>query len=299
MGAERYRRERRAGESAEEALRRLLAEQHRIVVDNEPRAAKGSVKGLHEVRVAMRRMRTLARTFGPVAPKFLAKLDKRASKVCDRMGKARDLDVWIELFHDLEMAGGASGMPLRERRKVLAELRETRTRLATEALVCGTFRRVKESVADFVDHPPARRKRWPPVRAFAALRMREVRETIAERHRKVGRYSSESAHNLRRAGRRMRYLSEFFAAQVGRECVRAGYWITKAQAALGKMHDCDNALRLSRDLPPGAARASVRAGLRKRRKHFLGQFKTAWRHYADKRLQKAWLRRLALAAAED
>jgi len=101
---------------------------------------------------------------------------------------------------------------------------------------------------------------------------------------------------LRRAGRRMRYLSEFFAPRLGSACVRAGKWITKAQAALGKVHDCDSALELSKDLPTGRAQVAVRRALKKRRAAQLRKFKTAWRHFADRRLQKAWLARLEAAA---
>ena len=113
----------------------------------------------------------------------------------------------------------------------------------------------------------------------------------------MGSYSKGPAHDLRRAGRRLRYLAEFFAEDLGPACVRAGKWITKAQAALGKVHDCDSALELSRDLPSGAARAAVRRALRKRRAAQLRKFKTAWRRYADPRLQQAWRARLEAAAA--
>lgn len=290
----------RRAESADAALRRLLAEQFAVVAANEPRAHQGSVKGLHDIRVALRRMRTLAATFWPLDPAFLAQLDKRASKVCDRMGDARDLDVWIELFGSLEQAGGLDEIPLRERRAVRKALREARTRLTDEALACGAFRRVKQLVRQRLrQRLPRRASPPPPVEALAARRMLAVRELIGERHRKVGGFSSKPAHDLRRSGRRMRYLTEFFAKRLGPECVRAGKWITKAQAALGKMHDCDNALELSRELPTGKARAAVRRGLKKHRAAQLAKFKVAWRRYANRRLQQTWHKRLeATAAAE-
>lgn len=284
-------------ETAEETLRRLLAGQFAVVLDNEPRAREGSVKGLHDIRVALRRMRTLTVTFKPLDPAFLGKLDKRASKVCDRMGDARDLDVWIELFGELEEAGGHGELTRRERRAVRAALREARTRLAAEALACGAFRRIKQQLRDYLRRrPPGRRRPSPPVEALAAKRMLAVRRLIEERHRKLGSYSSGPAHDLRRSGRRLRYLSEFFGECFGREGERAGLWITRAQAALGKMHDCDNALELSKDLPTGKARAAVRRGLKKHRAAHLRKFKAAWRRYADKGLQNKWLKRLEAAA---
>ena len=285
--------------TADRVLRQHLAEQLAVIAENEPRAAKGSVEGLHDIRVALRRMRSLAMTFEPLDKGFLRALDRRAARLCDRMGDARDLDVWIELFLGLAKAGGLEGVSSRDRRAALAALRRERARLAADALACGAFRRVKKMVRERLRRRRApRRKPAPPPEAFAARRMRTVRGLIEERHRRVGNFSKGPAHDLRRAARRLRYLSEFFAEGLGAPCVRAGRWITKAQAALGKVHDCDSALELSRDLPTGTARAAVRRALKKRRASLLRKFKAAWRRYADRRLQKAWLARLEAAAAD-
>lgn len=289
----------RGVETADGVLRRHLAEQLAVVVKSEKRATKGSVEALHDLRVALRRIRSLAITFAELDPEFLGRLDRRVAKVCDRMGNARDLDVWIELFRSMVKEGGLDRVALQERRAVLVVLRRERTRLAAEALADVTFGRVKIMLRKFLrQRRPVRRKKIPAPDVFVARRMRVVRKLVAERYRKAGNFSRDPAHNLRRAGRRLRYLSEFFAAQLGPVCVRAGKWITKAQAALGKVHDCDSALELSQDLPSGAARAAVRRALKKRRAVQLRKFKTAWRHYADRRLQKTWLARLEAVASE-
>ena len=287
----------RRAETADKALRRLLAEQFAVVAKNEPRAAKGSVAALHDIRVALRRMRSLALAFWKLAPDFLEPLDKRASKVCDRMGSARDLDVWIELFRGMVRADGGKEIAARDGRAVLAALKRARTRAAADALSCGIFRRTKTMLREFLRRrPPVRGKKAPARERFAARRMLAVRWLIEERYRRVGNFSKEAAHDLRRAGRRMRYLTEFFAPWLGPDCVRAGKWIAKAQAALGKVHDCDSALEFTKDLPTGTARAAVRRALKKRRAAQLRKFKTAWRHYAGRRLQKAWRARLEAAA---
>ena len=284
--------------TADQALRRHLAAQWAAVAQNEKKARAGSVEALHDIRVALRRMRSLTTTFRTLDEAFLVRLDKRISKVCDRMGDARDLDVWIELFRDLVAAGGTAGISARDRRQVLALLRRQRTRLAADALDCGMFRRVKKMIRERLRRRlPQRSKKLPPPEVFEARRILAVRALIEARHGRVGNFSKGPAHDLRRAGRRLRYLSEFFAEGLGRESVRAGHWITKAQAALGKMHDCDSALDLSQDLPTGKARAAVRRALKKRRAAFLRKFKVAWCHYANPRLQEAWLVRLKAVSA--
>ena len=286
-------------ETADRTLRRLLAAQLAVVRAREPAARRGSVEALHDVRVALRRMRSLTTTFAKLEPKFLADLDARLSKTCDRMGDARDLDVWIELFRGLVAAGGAGSLSLRDRRRILAALRRRRTELAAAALACGPFLRTKRMLGEFLRG--RRRKRHsppPPPAAYAARRILKVRALVAERYGRVGNFSKGPAHDLRRSGRRLRYLSEFFAADLGRESVRAGRWITQAQAALGKVHDCDSALEFSRDLPAGGARTAVQRHLRRRRAAQLRKFKAAWRHYADRRLQQAWRARLGKWAGE-
>ncbi len=285
-------------ESADQVLRRHLSAQLAVIVKREPLAVQGSVEALHDIRVALRRMRSLCMTFEKLDKKFLGQLDRRASKLCDRMGDARDLDVWIALFRDMIREGGMDEVSVRDRRAVLFLLRRERTRLAAEALSCGSFRRVKQMLREYLRRRlPERRKERSPPEVYEAHRMLIVRRLIEDRYKRVGNYSKNPAHDLRRAGRRMRYLSEFYAEGLGNVCVRAGRWITKAQAALGKMHDCDSALDLSQDLPTGKARAAVRRALKKRRAEFLRKFKVAWRHYANPRLQEAWLARLKAVSA--
>lgn len=288
-----------SGETADQLLRKLLKKQLAVVKKNELRARKGSVKGLHDIRVALRRIRTLAMTFEKLEPRFLPRLERRIAKVCDRMGDARDIDVWIGLFQGLGKAGGLEDVPRRDQRAVLKDLRRERTHLAAAALKHDSFRRAKTMLRDYLRQRPPNRRRPLPPEAYAARHMLAVRRQIAKRYRKAGTFLCEPAHDLRRAGRRMRYLCEFYAKQMGPVCVRAGKWITKAQAALGKVHDCDSALELSRDLPSGQSRAAVRRALKKRRAALLRKFKSAWRPYANPRLQMAWEAQLEDLAGED
>ena len=288
----------RSLESADQVLRHHLSVQLAVIVKSEPSATQGSVEALHDLRVALRRMRSLAMTFEKLDKKFLGSLDRRASKLCDRMGDARDLDVWIGLFRDMIREGGVDDVSVRDRRAVLSLLQRERTRLAADALSCGALRKVKQMLREYVRRRlPKRRKERSPPEVYEARRMLVVRKLIEDRRKRAGNFSKGPAHDLRRAGRRMRYLSEFFAKGMGPVCVRAGNWITQAQGALGKVHDCDSALDLSQSLPTGKARAAVRRMLKKRRAEYLRKFKVAWRKYADRRLQEAWLARLKEAAA--
>ncbi len=188
-----------------------------MIAKNEPQAVKGSVEALHRIRVALRRMRSLAMTFSKLDGVFLDRLNRRASKVCDRMGGARDLDVWIDLYRSMMKVGGLQGVLSRDRRAVMGVFRRERTRLAAEALTCGTFRRVKEMLRKYLRRRrPVRRKKPPSPEAFVARRMLVVRRTDRGAV-PAGRefFASDPAHDLRRAGRRLRYLSEFFAPRLG------------------------------------------------------------------------------------
>lgn len=126
------------------AWQRLLTAQQKIVLRNEPLARRGSVKALHDLRVALRRIRTLCATFHDLSPTALTQLERSAAKVGDRMGNARDLDVWIELLKSLMRANGSADLSPREQRAIIRTLQEERTRQeAALALDCASFQRTK------------------------------------------------------------------------------------------------------------------------------------------------------------
>ncbi|MDR0993357.1 MAG: CHAD domain-containing protein [Verrucomicrobiota bacterium] len=286
-------------ETADGMFRRLLREQVDVVLKNEERTQKSSAKGLHDIRIAFRRMRTLAVTFGELDPVFLKRLDRQIAKVCDALGAARDLDVWMDLFRSLIQDGELDGISPKEQKSILAFFRLDRARLAHAAVEADEYRKVKQKLAGYLaDDPPVRKKKRPSAMQLVARRTLVVRKLIASRYRQVGHFSKGPAHDLRRAGRRLRYLAEFFAQDISAEYVRAGHWITKAQAALGKVHDDDSALELTRHIPSGKTRAAVRKVLHKHRREQIRKFKSAWRRYADKPLQKKWAAQLDALSAE-
>ncbi|HPV47787.1 MAG TPA: CHAD domain-containing protein, partial [Kiritimatiellia bacterium] len=84
----------------------MLAEQRAIVLKNERPVLAGSVDALHDLRVALRRIRCLAATFVKLDRKKLTDLDRQLAEVCDAVGLARDLDVWGDLFRRLLRTGG-------------------------------------------------------------------------------------------------------------------------------------------------------------------------------------------------
>jgi len=283
-------------ETTEQALRRLLGRYLSQVRQAEPATAKGSVDGLHDLRVGLRKIRNVVLLFHDVDPSFLGKLDRRISNVSDRMGEARDLDVWAAIFRELDAAGGQGRISRRDRQAVEKGLKKQRDRLTAAALADPVYREVKAMVWAYIRTVPSRKSKKSP-RGLAARQMLVVRDLIDARYRRVGGYSCNRAHQLRKAGRRMRYLAEFFAPDIGPVCVEATEVVTRVQSALGKVHDCDSALELSADLPTGKARTFVREALSSRRADYLHKFKTAWRQYADRRLQQAWQAQLEAASA--
>ena len=289
-----------APETAQQALRRLLAEQIEVINKNESGIRSGSVKALHNARVALRRVRAIADTFSPVARGYLKKADKHAKAVSDQLGRARDIDVWMELLEDFQQASGTLGLDPAEQDDMMAALRQQRNDYARAALDSTAYRRLMEEADAFFSKPAAAPKRGlPTLRELAARRILAVRDLIARRFRKVGAYSKEPAHDLRRAGRQMRYLNEFFEGCFGKEGNRAGKWIARAQGVLGKVHDCDNALELSKQMPAGKARSNVRRKIKQQRKKYIQQFQTSWNRYADKELQRVWEQRLISAAGDE
>ena len=85
-----------------EAVRRLVFEQFGIVLLNVEGAREGTgSEALHDLRIAIRRMRTVLRAFAPPLRETAAEQIQGELQQLNRiLGIARDLDVWIGFFSE-------------------------------------------------------------------------------------------------------------------------------------------------------------------------------------------------------
>ena len=222
------------------------------------------IKGVHDMRVASRRLRSALRDFAPYFRKRdLQPLRNSLKMVADALGAVRDEDVTITALEKLAASAPADVVAGIER--LAAEHREGREK-ARVALVeaisedrlaqiraasDATLGQTAETSHAPATEPPQREE----LKAEAARHQRggsvdfrqAGREIIARRLSELQHLSSSlyrpfevnPLHELRIAAKRLRYALELLAQCWGETLVPYAKEVAELQTALGELHDCD------------------------------------------------------------
>lgn len=259
----------------DDALQRILGGCMRHWLDNEMATADGrDPEGLHQLRVALRRLRS-ALTL------FKAALSEEARRgwsdelrwLLGPLGPTRDLDVFAtEMLPPVQAARGEDA-GLEALAKAVAEARGraqsgTRAALASERygdlafkLACWIARRGWRQGAD-VDILLAQRQ---PVLEFAAAILAKRHRQVLKRGKRFATLTPEQRHELRIAFKKLRYGTEFFASLYPKKAVgRFRKAAAGMQDVLGHLNDTAVAQHLLRDLlsgmEPGPEQAAAALG---------------------------------------
>jgi CHAD domain-containing protein len=209
----------RADAGAVAVLRRLLS----VIGDN----IEGSISGadpehLHQLRIAVRRSRTVQRQLKDVFPVLeLPGYRAEFRWLQQATGDARDLDVYLEDLDALrDMLPAATRSDLDPLVPVLAHSRMTAraemTRALRSARTANLFEdwdRLLEGVValPLEDRPAAAQ----PLGAVAGKRIRKVYKRIIGMGRAIDAGSPpEAYHELRKKGKELRYLLELFGVKL-------------------------------------------------------------------------------------
>lgn len=202
------------------ALRRHLADQVEVMGEAGDKVSTAAEESVHDLRVAISRVRHALRTFGPALPEDSSlELALRLKQTAARLGQARDLEVIGEL-----LATAPPG-PLRDR-----ELAAIRAELArrlddTRSEVSGAVHaRLVADLAAYVDGLPVRKGDLGPLARRAARR-------ADKRFAAAGR-DPIALHRARTAAKRARYAAEV----VGKR--KLARRLKRRTEGLGIHHDC-------------------------------------------------------------
>lgn len=218
-----------------EAAIRTIAQDCQADLDHHVRsAARGDADSLHSIRIALTRLRTAIRFFGPVIDKRdWEELQNGARWLSRRSGKARDLDV--ALAHD-------KGAAHRSAKRWRTE-REHRYEGLRAALRSARYRHFARELARKC--APARRRRPSSgetrrLEAFSIPRLERWRRKLARDCHKLRRMSTHRRHRLRMRAKRYKYAVDW--AQAVAKGKRTGLRKQLEQAqiiqnALGKLND--------------------------------------------------------------
>ena len=232
-----------------------LAEQMHALVAYEPFAYEGLLpEGVHQMRVATRRLRAALRAFDDVLPHDRARsLSAEAGWLCDVLGAVRDLDVHLEHLH-----GYRESLPADRRHSLdayerhLQKLRHRARRCLTTALDSGRFRRFRTNYLALQEQARALPHGEDlSIRTFAhdyvPKRLKAVRREGGKIHSDS---PPEAYHQLRIRIKKLRYGLEILHGPYGRELANASRSLRRLQIRLGDHQDAcvaEDALSRYRD----------------------------------------------------
>ena len=210
-----------AGMSAGRAFTLIGRACLRHLVANEPATKIRDAEGLHQMRVALRRLRAAISLFSNiVSDNRIDAIKNELRWLAREFGPARDLDtLYIEVLKPLrkEHANEPGFVSIS---KMFARKRLKSHRQAQEAVQSDRFRTLVLDTAEWVEAGPWSKSEDPVMRArremsieiYAAEQLSQRRKKIRRRGAKIGNLSPEQLHRLRIQGKKTRYAVEFFSS---------------------------------------------------------------------------------------
>jgi len=193
----------------------------RQLVTNGPATKKRNSEALHQVRVALRRLRAAISLFSEVVSDDRVNTIKAELRwLGQESGPARDLDMLqIEVLQPLRRRH-ANEPGLVSISEMFARMRLKSYQRAQDAIDSARFRALVLDTAEWVDagpwsiseDPQVRAHREMPIETYAAKQLSQRRKRIRRRGAKIDDLSPEQLHSLRIQVKKARYATEFFAS---------------------------------------------------------------------------------------
>lgn len=217
-----------------QAPRLLLRDRIRTFFRHLAFALAGEAEGIHQMRVAGRRLRVMLLLVAQKPAGRRVRRARRTLKGLVRAGApARDLDVSLALFDEQRAALGAEAGEAAGLRRRLAAARSRSRRRLREVVLDQDIARLRRDLRAVLETAESA---TPAV----LLRIRELRDVggdgLLARFEALGdRFDSDELHDLRRQVRRLRYAAEA-AAELGGDS-KAWKRLKRLQERLGDIHD--------------------------------------------------------------
>jgi CHAD domain-containing protein len=231
------------------------------LLEKVPEARGGdSKKGIHDLRVAVKRFREAFRLFRPVMrKKTFRKHHEWIEDLNDALGEVRDRDVALAQLRKLT-AGLVEPPP---------SVAELRTRLESERLgavvalaamldrlqIEGVPAQLAARIESIEEQAAVNR----PTHEFARERVRERLLDVRARWTAARRKATpESLHRVRIGNKHLRYAIEPFSRMLGKEVRRLYRSASRFHDALGDLHDADSMVVMLETAMAGATKAERR-----------------------------------------
>jgi len=243
--------------NALEAARRLIHRQFKIITINVDGALRATdSEPLHQIRVAVRRLRAVLRAFEkPLASTSATQIDRSLQRLNRVLGPARDLDVWLTLLTSDTIQ---NQLPANRRLTALVrhqlENRKLQQPTVRRYLSGSSYNALRLKIGRLARTELPRLQMTGAGATLTKLARRNFGRSLRRAiHLADLRHSEspEELHELRQALRRARYQGEFFAAVFGPPFPDLTKRIHAVEQTLAGIHDADVALaRLNNEGPP-------------------------------------------------
>lgn len=218
-----------------------------------PAASNGiGAEPVHQMRVALRRLRSALSLFGPILPcPELVKLGQDAKRLAGALGPARAWDVFLaDILPPL-----AAALP---DNPSVTELRD-----AAEAQRAAAYAALHQVLDDpkfpafgldlallAATRPWAAEADAQPMAHFAHAALARRQKQLRKRGRHLRRLDINGLHAIRLSAKRLRYTAEFFAsADPSHNVARSLRQLAKLQTALGTLNDAATVDCLLAEMP--------------------------------------------------
>lgn len=203
------------------------------------------VKGVHNMRVATRRLRSIVRDFEEIIDELPVKtLRKDLKKLSDFLGAVRDEDVAIAALEQFltkagneKIHGGIENL-IAERRQI----RRKAFRDLSKTLLPKNLTELRSKLEGSLKPAQKQRDLFRPMTIAEAAReaINARSNDLFDRRSVIYQPNKNKAlHKMRITAKRLRYAIELFAACLGEAIGPFARQVAKLQDHLGELHDCD------------------------------------------------------------
>jgi triphosphatase len=281
--------------SVDQAFTAILQSALAQLLVNEPAAEDGrNPEGIHQFRVALRRLRSALTLLHSLAPSAtLETLRADARWLASNLSGARSWDVFLSETL-VEVANGCDGLQGFDAVRALAE----QARAASYAMVRQTLATPRSGRFQLALGAWIEQRGWrhdvssdnlaalaAPVLAFANAALIKRHDKVLKRGRHFKRLPIAARHDLRLAAKKLRYTADFFLPLFDQQASAKRYArrLSRLQDRLGRYNDAAGTRQLMAQLPLDAMSADSRQALGA----VLG-WQACWLRYGENDLRAAW-----------
>jgi len=245
------------GMTVGEAFQAIVRDTLEHLLRNQSPTLAGHPEGIHQTRVAMRRLRAALRAFKRLLPYRERKAFNGEFRwFQQRLGPARDWHVFLtETLPLLEAKGSTGAEQLGRLRRIAQYERRRATKAGLEHLESRRYARLilefQRWVAGLANEVNDASLDRPVVPAARRVLRDSRRELLAEK-RPLKQLPPVALHEVRKRSKKARYAMEFFSSLWAGDDVQANLaTMEELQDRLGESNDASEAVRLLSALRPG------------------------------------------------